>query len=107
MDARTKAVKSHRKRLRKRRMRRVEVTVREDDATLVRHMAAALRRDDGPARKLRAIVRQAVARDHEPSIGEVLASLPDLSGPDFDRVFDEIEQLRRHPIMSQIRDVDL
>ena len=107
MDARTKAVKSHRMRLRKRRMKRVEVTVREDDAPLVRKMAVALRRDDPPARKLRAMVRKAVAQDHGPSIGAVLASLPDISGPEFDRVFDEIEQVRRHPVMMQIRDVGL
>jgi hypothetical protein len=106
-DARTRAVKSHRKRLRKRRMKRVEVTVREPDAALVRAMAAALRRDDAAARRLRAIVRQAVAQDPEPSVGKVLNSLPDISGPEFDAVFDEIERSRRDPIMMQVRDVDL
>lgn len=107
MDARTKALKSHRARMRKRRMKRVEVTVREHDASLVRDVAAALRRDDAGARKLRTIVRQAVAQNSEPSIGEVLNSLPDISGPEFDRVFDDIERSRRDPVMMQVRDVDL
>jgi hypothetical protein len=107
IDARTTAVKSRRKRLRKRRMMRVEVTVREPDAVLVRDMAAALRRDDASARRLRAIVRQAVPQDPEPSVDKVLSSLPDISGPEFDAVFDEIERSRRHPVMMQVRDVDL
>ena len=106
MDARTKALKSHRARLRKRRMKRVEVTVREQDAGLVRDIAAALRRDDASARKLRTMTRQAVAENSEPSIAEVLDSLPDISGPEFDRVFDEIERSRHDPVMMQIRDVD-
>ena len=107
MDARTKALKSHRTRMRKRRMKRVEVTVREQDATLVRQVAAALRRDDAGARELRTIVRQVVARNSEPSIGEVLNSLTDISGPQFDGIFDDIERLRRDPVMMRVRDVDL
>jgi len=88
-------------------MKRVEVTVREQDAALVRDMAAALRRDDAPARRLRTIVRQAVAQPPEPSIGEVLESLPDISGPEFDAIFEEIERFRHDPIMMKVRDVDL
>jgi hypothetical protein len=107
IDARTRAVKSHRKRLRKRRMRRVAVTVREPDVVIVRDMAAALRRDDATARRLRAIVRQAIAQDPEPSIDKVLNSLPDISGAEFDAVFDEIERSRRHPAIMQVRGVDL
>ena len=107
MDARSKAVKSHRRRLRKRRMKRVEVTVRDGDTGLIRDMAAALRRDDTPARRLRAMVRQAVAPASEASLGKVFESLPDISGREFDSVFDEIERLRHDPIMSRVREIDL
>lgn len=88
-------------------MKRVEVTVRENDAALVRQMAAALRRDDASGRQLRAMVREAVATRPEPSALDIFNSLPDISGPEFDAVFDEIERFRHHPVMMQVRDVDL
>src|ERR1700730_6509348 len=107
MDARTKAVKSHRRRLRKRRMKRAALPVRENDAALPRQIAAALRRDDASAARLRTLARQATAPKPEPSALDVFNSLPDISGPEFDAVFDEIERFRRHPMMMQVRDVEL
>jgi hypothetical protein len=105
-NAQTKAIKSHRARLRKRGMKRIEVVVRNQDAALVRDLAAALRRDDVSARKLRTAMRDAFGQYSEPSIANVLRSLPDVSGPEFDGAFEEIERLRRHPIMKQVRDVE-
>jgi hypothetical protein len=52
-------------------------------------------------------MRDAVDPGNEPSIAEVMRSLPDISGPEFDEAFDEIERLREHPIMKQVRDVEL
>jgi hypothetical protein len=52
-------------------------------------------------------MHDAVGRNTEPSIADVLRSLPDISGPEFDWVFEEIERLRQHPIMKQVRDVEL
>ena len=59
------------------------------------------------ARKLRTAMRDAFGQHAEPSIADVLRSLPDVSGPEFDNAFEEIERLRRHPIMKQVRDVEL
>jgi hypothetical protein len=36
-----------------------------------------------------------------------MASLPDVSGPEFDKVFEEIEKFRHDPVMMRVRDVDL
>jgi hypothetical protein len=107
MDARTKAVKTHRKRLRLRRMRRVEVTVREDDAPLIQSVAKALRGDDASAKRARAALRAATKESTGPTVAEAIRSLPDISGPEFDQVFNEIERFRHHPMMLQVRDVDL
>jgi hypothetical protein len=106
-SAQKKAIKSHRSRMGKRGMKRIEVVVRDRDAALVRDIAATLRRDDMPARKLRTAMRDAVGRSAEPSIADVLRSLPDISGPEFDEAFKEIERLRQHPLMKQVRDVEL
>jgi hypothetical protein len=103
----SKAVKSHRTRLRKQGMKRIEVVVRNKDAAMVRDLAAVLRRDDTAARKLRTAMRDACGQYAEPSIADVLRSLPDVSGPEFDDAFEEIKRLRQHPIMKQVRDVEL
>jgi hypothetical protein len=102
-----KAVRIHRSRLRKQGMKRVEVVVRNPDAATVRDLATVLRRDDDAASTLRSMVRAAVGPRTEPSVAEVISSLPDVSGSEFDDAFEEIERLRRHPIMQQTRDVEL
>ena len=107
MDVRSKAVKAYRKRLRTRRLKRVEVTVRVQDAALVRTLAAALRRDDRSAQRARTMLRKAIGQHAEPTVAEVLTSLPDISGPEFDEVFEEIERFRHDPVMAQVRDIDL
>jgi hypothetical protein len=104
--AQSKAIKNHRTRLRKQGMKRIEVVVSNQDAALVRDIAATLRRDDLSARKLRTAVRDTVSRPG-PTIADVMNSLPDISGPEFDAVFEEIERFRQHPIMKKVRDVEL
>lgn len=103
MDARTKAVKTHRKRLATRGMKRVEVTVPARDAGLVRQIASALRENGPEAQK----IRQAPSRKKHLSAAEVIDAGPDISSPEFDPVFDEIEQLRRDPVLQRAREVDL
>jgi hypothetical protein len=88
-------------------MKRIEVTVQNHDAVLIRKLAAALRRNDASARKVRMVMRDTVKQQREPTIAEVIDSLPDISGPEFDAVFEEIERFRHHPVMTQVRDVDL
>ena len=106
MDARTKALKSHRKRLRISGLRRVEITVPAGDAKLVREMAALLRKGGASARHLASSMRQITGEKAEPTIAEVIKSLPDISGPEFDAVFDEIERFRHDPIANKVRDVE-
>jgi hypothetical protein len=36
-----------------------------------------------------------------------MAAGPDISGPEFDEVFEEIERFRRDPVMQKVREVDL
>jgi hypothetical protein len=107
MDARTKALKTHRKRLRNNGLKRVEVTVPSRDAKVVREVAALLRAGGASARRLAASVREIGGVGKEPTIAEVMDSLPDISGPEFDAVFEEIERFRRDPVANKLRDVDL
>lgn len=107
MDARTKALKTHRKRLRNSGLKRVEVTVPSRDARVLREVAALLRAGGTPARRLTEFVRQIGRSGKEPTIAEVMDSLPDISGPEFDAVFEEIERLRHDPVANKLRDVDL
>lgn len=107
MDARTKALKTHRKRLRNKGLKRVEVTVPSPDAKVVREVAALLRAGGASARRLAASVRQIGGAGKEPTIAEVMDSLPDISGPEFDAVFEEIERVRHDPVANKLRDVDL
>lgn len=107
MDARTKAVKTHRKRLRTRGMKRVEVTVPSKDADLVREVAAVLRANTATAQRLRTALRQATDNGAEPTIAQAMDTLPDISGPEFDAFFEELERARRHPTMMKMRDIDL
>jgi hypothetical protein len=107
MDARTKALKSHRKRLRSSGLKRVEVTVPSRDAKLVREVASVLRNGGATARRLASSVRDITGKEKEPTIAEVMAAAPDISGPEFDAVFDEIERLRHDPVVQKVRDIDL
>jgi hypothetical protein len=106
MDARTKAVKSHRKRLRSSGLKRVEVTVPVNDATLVREVASVLRNGGATAQRLASSVRQITAGKKEPTIAEVMDAAPDISGPEFDAIFEEIERLRHDPVVNKVRDVE-
>jgi hypothetical protein len=106
MDARTKAVKTHRKRLRTRGLKRVEVTVRADDAALMRRLAADLRRSDANAERLRTSLQAAFADRRRTTLAESLYD-PTIAGPEFDEVFEEIEQFRHDPAMAKARSIDL
>ena len=106
MDARTKALRAHRKRLQTRRMKRVEVTLREQDAALIRRLAADLRRNDANADRLRFVLRGTLAEHRGTTIAEALYD-PVIAGPEFDEAFEEIERIRHHPVMMKVRAIDL
>jgi hypothetical protein len=84
MNGRAKSsLVSHRARMARRGFVRVEVAVRKDDASLVRHVAAAL---SDPTRQAaaRALLRQRFAEPPNVSLRALLASAP-LDGIDLDR----------------------
>ena len=106
-NAQKKALRAHRTRLRKRGLRRVEVTVRAQDVGLLRDVADALREDGKRAQRMRTLLRDAASEPAGPTIAEVMTSLPDISGPEFDAIFEDIDRFRQHPVMMKVRDVDL
>jgi hypothetical protein len=77
------ALAEHRRRLRSRGLQRVEVQVREEDAPLVRAVAAALA-DPGRAAEARALLRGRFAPAPARSLKDLLASAP-LEGVTLDR----------------------
>ena len=94
MSSRAKSsLASHRARMARRGFVRVEVNVNKDDASLVRHVAAAL---VDPARQIaaRRLLRQRFAEPPKVSLKTLLASAP------LDRI-----ELERSPDLG--RDVDL
>jgi len=104
MDARTKAVKSHRKRLRSRGLRRVEVTVRAENVGLLRDVAARLRAT-GSVNRIQAALKPD-ATGARKNLAEALYD-PIVAGPEFDEIFEEIERSRHDPEMMKTRDIDL
>lgn len=80
------SVASHRARRARAGFVRVEISVRKEDAALVRHMAAAL---TDPARQAdaRALLRQRFSAPTKLSLKELLATAP-LEGIDLDRARD-------------------
>ena len=105
MDARTKAVKAHRKRLRSSGLKRVEVTVRAENVPLLRDVAAKLRATSADAERIRAALTPTSPKARK-SFAEALYD-PVVAGPEFDDVFEEIERSRHAPEMMKTRDVDL
>jgi hypothetical protein len=105
MDARTKALKAHRKRLHTRGLKRVEVTVHVKNVPLLRDVAAKLRATTTDARRIRAALAP-TKRKKSKSLAEALYD-PAVAGAEFDEVFEEIERLRRDPEMMKTRDVEL
>lgn len=87
-------------------MRRIEVTVLDQDAQLVRRVVAQLRRNDMNAERLRSLLRGAVAEQRGLTLAQALYD-PVVASPDYDAVFDEIERFRRHPEVMKLRDLDL
>jgi hypothetical protein len=104
MDARTKAVKSHRKRLRARGMKRVEVTVRAENVPLLRDVAAKLR-ETSDVKRIQAAL--ALPSSNKPrSLADALYD-PIVADPKFDDIFEQIERSRHDPEMMKTRDIDL
>jgi hypothetical protein len=104
MSAQSKAVKAHRKRLRNRGLKRVEVTVRAENVALLRDVAAKLRTSAGETKRIKAALT--TTSNKKRSLAEALYD-PIIAGPEFDDVFEEIERSRRDPEMMKTRDIEL
>jgi hypothetical protein len=107
MDARTKPRRTRRSARPVDKHERAPAPVRDEDAALIRQLVSELRHNDENAERLRAILRAALKERRGPTIAEMLNAGPDISGPEFDAVFEEIERFRHHPVMMQVRDIDL
>ncbi len=109
MDARTKAVKSHRRRLRKRGLKRVEVQVPAREADVIRK-AAAMLRDPTEAAQLRRHLGFELPGDEPRSALDVFAMKEDLS-PEGEALWEEAmregERIRRGPVLNRLRDIDV
>jgi hypothetical protein len=106
MDARTKAVKSHRKRMRSSGMKRVEVMVRAEYVPLVREVAAELRAGSANAKRIESALRRDRPKEPVRNLAEALYD-PAIAGGSFDEVFEELDRARRDPVMQMTRDIDL
>src|ERR1700752_124100 len=105
MDARTRAVKTHRKRLRTRGLKRVEVTVHEANVSLLREVATRVRSTTGDAKRIKAVLTTRQAQKTK-NLADAFYD-PVIPGPEFDDAFEEIERSRHYPEMMKTRDIDL
>ena len=110
MDAQAKALKAHRKRLRSRGMKRVEVIVPAKDAALIRQLAVGLRQDDATAARLRGAVEAAAETGRPASALDVFAMEEPLTAEAerlWNEIMEQVERERRDPVLNRPRDVDL
>jgi hypothetical protein len=107
MDAPAKPRKTRRSRSLRRSAKSAEPSLLNPDTALVQQLAAELRRGGSNAERLRTVLRAAMAERRGLNFAEMLSMGPDVSGPEFDQIFDEIERLRRDPVMTRVRDLDL
>jgi hypothetical protein len=110
MDARTKAVKSHRMRLRRRGFRRVEVQVPAGEVDVIRKVAAVLRRPGEEAAQLRHHLGFESERGRARTALEIFA-MPEPLSPDGERLWKQamkqVARDRKNRRLNRPRDVSL
>jgi hypothetical protein len=108
MDARTKALKSHR--LRRRGLRRVEVQVPAGDVAVIRKAAAILRHPTKEAAQLRRTLGFAPEPRHALTALDIFA-MPEPLSAERERLWKQamkrVERDRKDPRLNRPRDVDL
>jgi hypothetical protein len=106
MDAKSKAVKAHRARLKRRGLKRLEVSVPSGEAAVIRRAASALREQAGEAARLRQILGFA------PEPGRVANSVDLFAMPEplsaagealWNDAMARIEDDRKDPALSGLR----
>ncbi|WP_027134538.1 hypothetical protein [Geminicoccus roseus] len=71
------SLQAYRHRMKKAGMKRVEVSIREEDAELIRHVARALAGNDRKAEHVRSVIQSAIPAKTRLSFKEWLAENPD------------------------------
>ena len=108
-DARTNAVNSHRRRLRKRGLKRVEVQVPARETDVIRK-AAAILRDPIEAAQLRRHLGFDPPKDQPRSALDVFAMDEILSSQGealWEEAMRDAERIRKDPRLNRLRDLDL
>lgn len=106
MDAKMKALKAHRARLKKRGLKRLEVSVPAGEAAVIRRAASALREQAGDAARLRQILGFAAEPGRAANAAEVFAMPEPLSAAGealWDDAMAQIEDDRKDPALSGLR----
>jgi hypothetical protein len=85
-----KATQAYRKRSKRSGLVRVEVQAPKEYSELIRSVAKALREDPAAAFEVeKAVNKKDSKRKGERTLLDMFASYPDISGPEFDEVFDQ------------------
>ncbi|HYA04654.1 MAG TPA: hypothetical protein VEF90_02095 [Xanthobacteraceae bacterium] len=110
MDAKVKALKAHRARLKKRGIKRVEVSVPAREAAVIRKAAAVLREQAGEATRLRQILGFAPEAVRAANAAELFAMTPPLSRAGealWDAAMEQIERDRKDFALNRPRKLAL
>jgi len=110
MDAKVKALKAHRARLKKRGIKRVEVSVPVREAAVIRKAAAVLREQAGEARRLRQILGFAPEGARTANAVDLFAMTPPLSPAGealWDAAMEQIERDRKDFALNSPRKLAL
>jgi hypothetical protein len=110
MDARTKALKSHRARLRKRGFKRVEVQVPAGEVAAIRKAAAILRSPTEEAAQLRRTLGFSPDPGHALTALDIFAMPEPLSAEgerSWKQAMKQVERDRKDPRLNRPRDADL
>ncbi len=110
MDAKSKALKAHRARLKKRGMKRLEVCVPAAEAGVIRKAASVLREHSGEAMRLRQLLGFAAEPGRATSAADLFAMSEPLS-PAGEALWDEamaqIERDRKNSALNRPRKLSL
>ena len=110
MDAKSKALKSHRARLKKRGVKRLEVSVPAREAAVIRRAASVLREQAGEAARLRQILGFA-PEPGGPASAVDLFAMPEPLSPSGEALWDDamaqIERDRKDSTLSRARKLNL
>jgi hypothetical protein len=110
MDAKTKAVKAHRARLKRRGMKRLEVSVPAREAAVIRHAASVLRGQSAEATRLRQVLGFSREAGHPASAPDLFAMTTALSAAGealWDEAMGQVRRNRQDRTLNRARKVAL